>query len=223
MLTLNITKRDAKINLENLRATGQMPAVFYGPKEKNTSISVSQKDFIKLLEKAGETTLVILKGDGMEVETLIHDVDYDPITDVPRHADFYAIEKGKKVKINVPLEFTGIAPAVKDLGGTLVKVLYEIEVEAFPRDLPHKIEVDIASLTTLNSQILAKDLRLPNGVEVKSKPEEVVASIAVYKEEVVEAVPVDLATAVEVEKKGKEAKEGAEGEVVADAKEAPKK
>lgn len=222
MLTLNITKRDAKTNLDTIRKAGQMPAVFYGPKEKNTPIAVSQKEFIKLLEQAGETTLVVLKGDGLEVETLIHDVDYDPVTDIPRHVDFYAIEKGKKIKIKIPLHFVGVAPAVKDLGGTLVKVMHEIEVEADPRNLPHGLDVDTTLLVALDSQVLAKDLKLPAGVELTVKPEEVLAAVAVYKEEVVPETPVDVAAAVEVEKKGKEAKEGEAGAEGA-ATEAPKK
>ena len=55
--------------------------------------------------------------DGAEHNVLIHDIDRDPITGTPRHADFYAIVKGQKVEVAVPLEFTGIAPAVKELNG----------------------------------------------------------------------------------------------------------
>jgi large subunit ribosomal protein L25 len=51
------------------------------------------------------------------LEALIHDVDIDPITNEPRHADFYIFEKGHKVEIGIPLEFIGISPAVKDFGG----------------------------------------------------------------------------------------------------------
>jgi large subunit ribosomal protein L25 len=167
-------------------------------------------DFKKAWKTAGESTVVSLEGDGIDADVLIHQVDLDPVTDVAIHADFYAIEKGKKLSVDVPLEFIGVAPAVKDLGAVLVKVLHEVEIEALPKDLPHTLQVDISSLVGFDSTLTAADIKLPAGVALKIKPEDVVASVYEPKEEVIE-VPVDL-SAIEVEKKGKEAKEGEEGE-----------
>jgi large subunit ribosomal protein L25 len=210
MITLSAEKRDMKQSPEDIRKTGKIPAVFYGPKEKSTPIVVSATEFIKAFRKAGESSVVVLKEGGNEHETLIHDVDVHPLTGAPRHADFYVIEKGKKVKVNVPLTFEGTSPAVKDLGGILVKVLREMEIEASPKDLPHEVKVDISSLAELTSVITAKDIKLPAGVTLVEKPDEIIASIAVAKEEVEEVKPIDM-SAIEVEKKGKEAKEGEEG------------
>ncbi len=210
MLTLSIEKRQKKEKLEKIRKNGKIPAVFYGRKEAATSIALSEVDFLKAWKEAGESSVLVLKGVGDEHEALIHAVDTDPVTGRVRHADFYVIEKGKKLKIKVPIEFTGIAPAVKELGGMLVKVLYELEVEALPKDLPHKIEVSISTLVNFESQILAKDVNLPAGVELVIDPEEVVALTAEAKEEVEEVVaPVDL-SAIEVEEKGKKKEEGEE-------------
>jgi large subunit ribosomal protein L25 len=214
MLTLKATKRGQTDKPNTLRKAGRLPAVFYGPKEKATSISVPAIDFLKVWKQAGEASIIHLKGDQIDVEALIHDIDLDPVTDEPRHADFYAIEKGKKVKVYAPIEFAGIAPAVKDLGGTLIKVLYELEIEALPKDLPARIVVDISTLKLIGDTIHAREISLPVGVTLVTKSDEVVASVSeAYKEEEVPAEPVDL-SAIEVEKKGKEAKEG---EVVADA------
>jgi large subunit ribosomal protein L25 len=212
MFKLKVEKRDLKENLNNLRKVGQVPAIFYGPKDPSTPIKMSLANFKKAWKTAGESTVVSLEGQGVDAEVLIHDVDLDPVTDVPIHVDFYAIEKGKKLSVDVPLEFIGVAPAVKDLGAVLVKVLHDIEIEALPKDLPHKLDVDISSLTTFDSVLTAGDIKLPEGVTLKVKADEVIASVYEPKEEVVEAAPVDL-SAIEVEKKGKEAKEGAEGAV----------
>jgi large subunit ribosomal protein L25 len=208
MITLNVEKRDLKESLGDIRKAGKMPAVFYGKKEASTAIQLPYAVFEKALKEAGESTILHLDGKGIDVDVLIHDVDLDPVTDKPRHADFYAIEKGKKLKISIPLEFIGVAPAVKDLGGILVKVMHEIEIEALPKDLPHKLVVDISDLKTFDSVIPASQIKLPEGVTLKVKPEDVVASVYEPKEEVVEVAPVvDLST-IEVAKKGKEAKEG---------------
>jgi large subunit ribosomal protein L25 len=223
MITLTATKRDLKEDVDVLRKTGKIPAIFYGPKEKSTTITISTVDFIKVFKKAGESSVVVLKEGNNEHETLIYDVDVHPVTGAPRHADFYVIEKGKKVKVSVPIVFEGVSPAVKDLGGILVKVIRELEIEASPKDLPHEVKISIASLVELTSVIMAKDIQLPVGVTLIANADEIVASIAVAKEELEEVKPIDMST-IEVTKKGKEAKEGevpAEGAV--DAKDAPKK
>jgi len=226
MITLAVEKRDLKSPLGEMRKSGKIPAVFYGKKEASTPIMLSFPIFEKTLEDAGESTVLHLKGTGIDVDVLIHDVDRDPVTDKPRHVDFYAIEKDKKLEVKIPLEFIGVSPAVKDMGAVLVKVMHEIEIEALPKDLPHKLTVDLSALATFESVIKVKDIALPLGVTAKEKAEEIVASVYEPKEEV-EAAPVDL-SAIEVAKKGKEAKEGAEGAEApaADAaakKEAPKK
>jgi len=218
MITLDVEKRDLKSPLGEMRKSGKIPAVFYGKKEASTPIALSFAIFDKVLEDAGESTILHLKGTGIDVDVLIHDVDRDPVTDKPRHVDFYAIEKDKKLEVKIPLEFIGVSGAVKDLGAVLVKVMHEVEVEALPKDLPHKLVIDISALATFESVIKAKDIPLPAGVSIKAKPEEIVASVYEPKEEV-EAAPVDL-SAIEVVKKGKEAKEGEAG---AEAAEAPKK
>jgi large subunit ribosomal protein L25 len=215
MLTLIAEPRDMKIKPEALRANGRIPAVFYGPKEKNTPISVSTIDFIKIFKKAGESSVIILKDGKNEHEVLIQDIDVHPVTGAPRHADFYVIEKGKKVKVNIPLVFEGISPAVKDKGAILIKVARDLEIEAAPKDLPPELKVDISSLVEFSSTIMAKDIKLPEGVTLISGAEEIVASVSEAKEEVEEVKPVDM-SAIEVEKKGKEAKEG-EAEAGAEA------
>jgi large subunit ribosomal protein L25 len=224
MLTLNIKNREKVGNLESIRKMNLMPAVFYGPKEKSTNISVDLKEFTKVWKKAGESSVIILKDEkGNEHESLIHDVNVHAVSGVPLHADFYVIEKGKKVEVSVPLVFSGIAPAVKDLGGILVRVHRELKIEATPRDLPHELTVDIAKLATLTDVIHAGDISLPKGVELKVDANEVIASIAEAKEEVVEApAAIDMST-IEVEAKGKEVKEGEAGEAKPDAKVESKK
>lgn len=210
MITLTAEKRDLKDDVALLRKAGKVPAVFYGPKEKSTPIVVSTKDFIKVFRQAGESSVVILKEGNNEHETLIYDVDVHPLTGAPRHADFYVIEKGKKVKVHVPLVFEGVSGAVKDLGGILVKVIRELEIEASPKDLPHEVKVNISALAELSSVITAKDIVLPAGVTLIAGADEIVASISVAKEEVEEVKTIDM-SAIEVTKKGKEAKEGEEG------------
>lgn len=211
MLTLKAEIRDKKAKPASLRKAGNVPAVFYGKKEASTPISIRQVDFLKVWKEAGESTVVTLETPEGVKESLIHDVEVDAVTGQPIHADFYVFEKGHKVEVAIPLEFTGVSPAVKDLGGILVQVMHELKIEAVPKDLPHNIEIDISVLKQFGDQILAKDISLPKGVELKAAPEEVVATVSAPREEKEEeSTPVDLSS-IEVEKKGKEeAPEGTE-------------
>lgn len=201
MLTINASKREI-VGKATARIGGdEMPAVFYGRKEKSTPVTILKSEFKKIYKDAGESTVISLKVDGKGMDVLIHEVDVDPIKHEPRHVDFYVLEKGKKIEVNVPVNFIGVAPAMK-LGGIVVKVLHEIEIEADPANLPHEIDVDLSALENLDSQILVKDVRLPNGVIAKGNLEEVVAAISVVTEEKEAPASVDI-SAIEVEKKGK--------------------
>lgn len=206
MLTLKAEIRDIHIEPEAVRKMGKIPAVFYGKKEASTPISIPKIDFLKVWKEAGASSVVTLETNNGTKESLIQDVDLDPITGTPRHADFYVFEKGHKVEVELPIEFIGFSPAVKDLGGMLVKVLHELRVRAMPKDLPHNIKIDVSSLANFGDQILAQDIVLPEGVTLLIDPEEVVATVSAPREEKEEEAPaVDLST-IEVEKKGKEEK-----------------
>ena len=211
MLTLPVEKREegSGASAPALRRAGKIPAVVYGGSREATPIAVDARAFEKVLREAGESTIVALAGLGEEVPTLIHEVDLDPVAHTPRHIDFYAVTKGQKVEVAIPLSFVGESPAVK-AGANLVKVMYELEVEADPMNLPHDIEVDLAKLAEIGDQIHAADLVLPAGVTLNIEPEEVVALVQEVVEEVVEAAPADLSS-IEVEQKGKE-EEVAEGQ-----------
>jgi len=208
MLKLNVSKREKTEKVDLIRTEGLIPAVFYGPKEVAQSIKILYADFEKALKEAGESTIVTLVVDGEEHETLIHEVDFHPVKGTISHVDFYVVEKGKKVSVNVALEFEGESPAEKTLGGTLTKVMHEIEIEALPKNLPHGLIVDISSLVDFDSQIHASDIKLPEGVELITDPEEVVALVQAPREEEPDEAPeaVDMSS-IEVEKKGKKEEE----------------
>lgn len=191
--------------------TGNLKLVVYGPKFPSTSIVVNTKEFVKLFKDAGESSVITLKGLDKNIDVLIHDVQQDILKGTIVHADLYAIEKGKKIQVHVPLVYTGVSAAVKTHGANLVKVLHEIEVEAEAKDLPHELTVDISILENLDDQILVSNLVVPAGVKIVSEPEEVIAIAAKPVEETEEdSTTIDM-SAIEVsDQKGKKDEEDAE-------------
>ena len=204
MITLTVEKREVTgtSGARGVRRAGLVPGIVYGAHKEATPVSVEVRAFDKVLRAAGESSIVMLDGIGESLPTLIHDVDLDPITHRPRHIDFYAVTKGEKVEVAVPLTFVNESPAVK-AGANLVKVVHELEIKADPMNLPHDIEVDLSALATLGDQIRAGDLKLPHGVELMIDAEEVIALTQEVVEETEEAAPADISN-IEVEKKGKE-------------------
>lgn len=185
-MTLKVEARDAKRSADAVRSAGLLPAVVYGAKQEATPISVPLSEFERLFRAAGETTVVVLSGLGDEKETLIHDVQFHPVTGLPLHADFYALEKGKKIEINIPLEFVGQAPAEK-AGHIIVKALHEIEIEVSAAELPHSLPVDLSTLENVGDHIVASQIKLPASATLLTGPDEIVVSITEFKEEKEEA------------------------------------
>lgn len=184
---LAIQERDTAIKAEALRASGMVPGVVYGAKHAAQSISVDTRVFAKLWKEAGETTVLTLEGAGSPIDVLIREVVVDPISGVPIHIDFYALEKGKKVTVSVPITFVGEAPAEK-AGGVVHKVGHDIEIEVAPADLPQHLDVDISSLLNIGDHITAKDVVLPTSATLISDEDEVLVSITEPHEEKEEEV-----------------------------------
>jgi len=210
MNTLTAIKRSKTEKLASIRKNSMVPAVVYGARVENTMISVSSIEFEKILKIAGESSTIVIeiKADvekkqlAQKFDVLIHDVQVDPVKGNPRHIDFLAIDMNKPVTVSISVEFINIAPAEKNSLGVLVKVMHEIEVEALPKNLPHKVDVDLSTLVALDDQIHIKDIVLPKDVKMITDENEVIALITAIKEEIVEETPVDLSS-IEVEKKGK--------------------
>lgn len=220
MFVIKADKRDSGTKLGILRKSGKIPAVFYGAGKKSTSVSISNIEFKKVWREAGESSAVKISMPEGDIDSLIHEVQVDPVTDDPIHVDFLAIDMKKKIRVKVPLVFEGVSNAVKSGIGNLVKVLHEIEVEALPADLPHNLSVDISKLETLENNIFVSDIKLPAGVLVITNSGDVVASIVAQVEEKEEVAPAVDLSAIEVEKKGKKEEEGAlETETAGSAKE----
>ncbi len=196
--------------VKGLRKDGMVPAELYGHGIKNEHVAVSMKDLRKVLRHAGETSIVDLNVGGKKHPVFIHDVMYNPITDVIVAVDFYRVRMDEKMRIKVPLSFIGEPAGVKEKGGVLVRSLSELEVEGLPADIPHTIEVDLKALIDVGTSLHVSDLQVPSGVRVLVKPEFVVATItARMTEEQEQALAAKGADVSEIKTEGEEKKEQA--------------
>jgi large subunit ribosomal protein L25 len=179
ILKLNVLERkETGKALAKLRANGFIPATRYGHNKTPMNLSVQYIDFSKLYKAAGESTLVELSCAGQQsVNTLIHDVQVDPLSGRFTHIDFYQVNMDEEIETDVALEFVGEAPAVKALGGVLIRNLDEVKVKCLPKNLPHSLVVDLALLTDFDSQVKVADIVLPSGVAMLDALDAIVATV----------------------------------------------
>jgi large subunit ribosomal protein L25 len=201
MLTLSVKIRHTLgKKVKKLREAGLIPAVLYGPEIKEPlALEIDHKTFEKIYKEAGESSLISLvlqnfsgkNLGGLEVQSegktspkekkflvLINDTERDSLTGEIIHVDFYQPRLGEEIEAAVPIIFEGVAPAVKELEGTLVKNISEVKVKALPQKLPKEIKVDVSNLKTFEDHILIKDLNVPDGVKILKEPNEIVASVS---------------------------------------------
>ena len=187
-----------------LRRKGLIPAELYGHGVKNLHLLVDGKEFRKIFKDAGENTVITLRVGEEKRLALIHDIQRDYLEDSIQHVDFHQIRMDEKLTAHIPIEFKGEPPAVKSLGGILNRTMSEIEVEALPGDLPHRLHVDLSSLAELNQSIYVKDIAVPKGVKFLVDAETVIATVTPPLKEEEVAPPVNVAE-VKVESEEKKA------------------
>jgi large subunit ribosomal protein L25 len=199
-----------------LRRTGQLPAVIYGHNVEPVAISMDARDAAKVLARLSSSSLVTLDVDGKEFPSLVREKQINYIKRNLIHVDFQVVSLTEKIRAAVGITLTGNSIAVKDFNAMLINGLTELEVEAFPQDLPERVVVDIGALAKIGDAIHVKDIVLSDKVTVLSAPDEmVVLATAPTKEEVEETTTAEAAVVAEaaepsvIEKGKKEEEEAA--------------
>lgn len=176
------------------KTDNEICAVVYGPHVKNRNLFINYNEFVQIFRQSGQSTLIDLTIDGeADTKVLIHDIAHDPVSGRYIHVDFYQLDMNKKLEVTIELKFVGESPAVKEKGGTLIKVTDTLEIECLPKDLVKEIDVDISTLTDIDQHIYAKDIKLPAGITLVTDPEAVIISSEEVREEII-AAPAPVAS-----------------------------
>ena len=157
-ITINGSKRESvgKSSTKALRNAGKVPCVLYGG-EKPVHFSADEISFSKLVYTPNAHTVVISLDDKSEMNAVIQDIQFHPVSEKILHIDFLQLFDGKEVTMTIPVRFEGNAPGVRNQGGNLSKNKRKLSVRALPKDLPDYILVDISSLN-LNDKITISDV-----------------------------------------------------------------
>jgi large subunit ribosomal protein L25 len=147
--TLKAVARDAsgKGVARKLRSAGRVPAVVYGHGDAPLGISVDAHELELLMAASGVNAIVRLELDGQATQdVLLREVQMHPYRPEVLHLDFFHVHAGERVHVRVPVRLSGMATGVRDGGGVMDQVLYDLDVECMPDRIPDGIELDVSAL-----------------------------------------------------------------------------
>lgn len=211
-LDAEIREEIGKGKTKGLRDKGFIPAVIYADGKEAISLKLSNRQLVQLIHQHRIEGVIInlnIKDDKKHKSRpcLIKEIQHDPVHGQVVHVDFNQISLTKEIKVNIPITIKGEAAGVKLEGGSLEHVLWEIEIECLPVNIPKDIEVDISALK-LGESIHVKDIIVSAGVKILNDSGAIVVTIAAPMKE-------------EVPSEATEGEEKQEPEVIKEKKEVP--
>jgi large subunit ribosomal protein L25 len=189
LVEAQVREEIGKSKVADLRDAGFIPAVVYGEGKAALAIKISHRSLMQLIHQHRiENAILTLKiQDDKQAKPrscLVKEIQYDPLTEDIVHVDFNEISLTKEIKVNVPIVAKGEPIGVKQEGGSLDHILWEVEVECLPTDIPKEIEVDVSQLK-IGDSIHIRDIAFPPTVKVLTSPDASVIQVsAPIKEEV---------------------------------------
>ena len=167
--------------LKELRQAGKVPAVVYGFETENTSLSVDENEFIRVIREVGRNGVIDLEIAEGVTQVMVNDYQFDALKNQITHIDFIAINMQTEVTVEVQIELTGEAPGQKE-GGVIEQPLFEVSVTAKPADIPETIEVDISELN-IGDSIHVEDIRSKGNFVIENEDADALVIVSAPTEE----------------------------------------
>ena len=213
-LTLKLSPRDVVgKKVKRLRRQGLVPVHFFGNGTESLPMQVEGAVLRRVLPKAGTNIPISIdiEGSGDDNICFVKEVQRHPVTEDILHVDFLRVDVTQSIRAEVPIILEGIAPAARDLGGTLLQTLDTVLVEALPMRIPASFTIDVSGLDDFDKTIRVDSLTLSADVTILADPGQMITTVVRPRiEEEPEAEEEELLEEGE-EAEGEEAAEGSEG------------
>ena len=166
---LQIQKRTTEgKKVKTLRNQGIPPIHLYGSEFDSASMQVKMSELINILDLAGFSSPITLNDGKNDIIAFAREVQRHPLTEQILHVDFQVVGKDDHVEVEVPINLTGESPAVKNLGGVLIKLMETIRVSSKVDSVPKSLELDISVIESLEQSILVGEIEIAEGVQIVS-------------------------------------------------------
>jgi len=190
-----------------LRRKGRLPGVIYGKGIDPILITLDMHSSSRLFPSITSSQLVVVEVEGKQHTTLVREKQRQPVTGGLVHIDFQEVSLTEKLRTPVMVELVGESPAVKNLNAVLVPGLEELEVEALPRDLPERFQVDVSRLVEIGQAIHVRDIVISDKVEILDDENEIIVVVTAQAAEEIEEVVEVAAPEPEVVERGRKEEE----------------
>lgn len=177
MAKLASANREAKTrsSVKQLRNSGQVPAVVYGYQVENTSVSVDEVEFIKVIREVGRNGVIDLDLNGETTKVMVYDYQFDSLKNQITHIDFVAINMKTEVTVDVTIEMIGEAVGVNE-GGIVEQPIFEVQVTATPDNIPETLEVDISDLG-IGDTLYVSDIKTTGNFTIENEDDEALVTV----------------------------------------------
>ena len=212
METLSITLSPREVTgkkVSRLRQAGVVPVHLYGPDVDSASLQADMMTLRSVLISAGRNVPITVKVEGEKGEEIcfVRETQVHPVTEALLHVDFYRVDVSQTVRAEVPIILEGEPPAVRNLGGILLKPFDTLEVEALPLDMPESFRVDVTILEDFAASVRVGDIEVAEGVNILRDSVEMIARVVAPRIDEEEVPETDEGLLAE----GEEAAEGEQG------------
>jgi large subunit ribosomal protein L25 len=182
---LSAQKRDGRGKgvARKLRAAGRVPAVVYGKDQEPIALSLDAREAVHLFHAISVDNTIInvrIEGESEEMETLVREVQTHPFKADLLHVDFYRIQRGVSIEVDIPVRLEGTPVGVRDGGGVLEITLHDLRVKCIPSEIPETIEIDVKHLDVGDS-LHVSEISPPQNVEFVTDGIHTICSVALPK------------------------------------------
>lgn len=175
LASANRAHKSTRSELNELRFNGQIPSVVYGYQVDNTTVSVDENEFIKVIREVGRNGVIDLDLGNKPVKVMVTDYQFDSLKNQVTHVDFVSINMNTEVTVNVQVEVLGEAKGTEE-GGILEQPTFELELTATPDNIPESLEVDVTDMD-IGDTLYVSDIKTAGNFTIESEDDEPIATV----------------------------------------------
>ncbi len=197
-------KRDESMRIKDIRKKGFIPAIIYARGSEAIAIQVEYQAFRKAFRVSGTCTVLDIEFEGKKIPTLVHNMQWHPVSGEYQHIDFYELQEETPVKTTIEVLIEGLCPAVKTKAAILSTPVTQIDIQCLPRDLFHNVTINVSELKDYHQTVKVSDLPLAQDkkVQILTSGEVILVAVNTPKGGIKKEVPV-VATKAKAKAKAK--------------------
>lgn len=187
-LQVNQREKKTRHSSRQCRRKGLVPGVIYGKGINNFLFEIGELELNHALSVTGEHGLLSINSQEGSLNTLIKEVQRDPVTRRVLHIDLEKVEGNEEIETAVPINYVG-EEYINKLDAVLQKNLDSIKVKCSPSNIPKGVNLNVGRAKP-GDQFKIADVEFGNEITVVDDLNSIVASVS-YDQKIITQEVVD--------------------------------